>query len=95
MFITAGPTMCNHNSTYWALACISAWRLARADDKHAANTVTKDFFTHSLSVDKILLMRIVMGLNRSESTLGRELQWVGERAQMDGGATDNQTQLNS
>lgn len=76
------------NPTYRALACLSAWRLARAV---AANTNK-----FSLSVDKILLTRVVRE-NRVSIDLSRhwgvDLGVGGERAQMDGGATDNQTEL--
>jgi hypothetical protein len=62
------------NSTYRALACISAWRLARADDK----TLSKyqEIFTHF--VDRILLVRVVRE-NRFSIDLsrhwGEDLGW--------------------
>jgi hypothetical protein len=57
---------------------------------------TKHAEKFSLSVDRILLIRVVRE-NRFSIDLSRhwreDLRVGGERAQMDGGAIDNQTQL--
>ncbi|KAN0115874.1 hypothetical protein V8E52_006414 [Russula decolorans] len=67
------------NSTYRALACISAWRLARADDK----TLSKyqEIFTHF--VDRILLciQRLGkeadrLGVMKNPSTPPSEPRWM-------------------